>query len=298
MEAGASLAQVQSGVDSRIERLVAGLDPSKRAQVVGQGGRFRRSQLAVRLCTQGGLTWSDETRSACVAAELLHAATLCHDDVIDAAPRRRHGASVWAATTIGGAVLLGDLLLTEAVLVLAEQSPSRVQEFLQAMKEMAKAELEVEMNPRVAAPALEAWLAHNKAKTGVLFGFVAGASGGAHAPLARTLSEAGTRIGVVYQILDDLIDVYGQESIAGKPTGLDEARFRVTPARENPQACVDAIVAECSAAHTSLEAWPKVAEALSAYVSNDLLPFFSRAVEGSKVAVELDSRLSVASAAR
>ena len=250
-----------------------------------------RTRLAARVWerTRAEASATSDVLAACVAAEILHTATLCHDDLVDRSPRRRHHPSVWADLGVGVAVLLGDLLLAEAVTVIEESAPARTRRFLGVMKEMGLSELGAEMAPRGAPLGREAWIAHNRAKTGALFSFVASACGEGDAPLCRALEEAGYGIGTGYQVLDDVVDVAGDESRTGKPRGVDQARGFLTPAQEDPEGCVELALSHWNSACASLSAWPSAREALEDYLVLDVLPLFRDVLAGSPLEGRLTS---------
>ena len=169
------LSEIEKGVASRLVPITAALGSHTPLAGVLVTGRLLRSSLAARICLSDASPRAHNVIGVCVAAEILHTATLCHDDVIDQSPRRRHRPSVWAATSVGGAVLLGDVLLADALAVIERECPSRVRRLLEVMKEIGMAELEVELSPKATSASRSAWMAYNRSKTGALFAFVAGA---------------------------------------------------------------------------------------------------------------------------
>jgi octaprenyl-diphosphate synthase len=146
-----------------------------------------------------------------VATELIHSASLLHDDVVDAGALRRGRPTVnalWGNTT---AVLAGDLLLSRAITQLAGRPPGLTQRAILVVAEMTRASvLEVRSRGRAYVD-LDAWRLVAAGKTGALFGlcgFGAGVLAGEPA-LAGELEAAARHLGVAFQIADDLHDLFG-----------------------------------------------------------------------------------------
>ena len=99
-------------------------------------GKMLRTRLAGRLAEAGRV--SGETLAPlCGAVELLHAASLCHDDVIDSAPVRRSHPALWHRTSPSGAVLIGDLLMCEAIdLLLGVEGGRHMAPFVSKLREV------------------------------------------------------------------------------------------------------------------------------------------------------------------
>ncbi len=195
-------------------------------------GKMLRTRMAARLSTR--LTVPVETlQHVCAAVELTHTASLCHDDVIDNALVRRGQPALWRASSRSGAVLLGDLLLCEAMGLLTGTDGGRlVRPFLAKLRETCAAEAEQELRLRGREVGRDVCLRIARGKTGPLFAFVGLAAGGADAALSAALEEAGYRVGTAYQLADDLLDVEGCEEAAGKTLGTDVARRKFTLAQE------------------------------------------------------------------
>ncbi|MBV9143917.1 MAG: polyprenyl synthetase family protein [Pseudonocardiales bacterium] len=165
---------------------------------------------------------------AAVAVELVHNFSLLHDDVMDADPTRRHRPTAWRVFGVNSAILAGDALLTLALDVLAASAhpaatagirmlSAAVQNLLDgqsadlALAHRAQAEV---------APCLR--MAENK--TAALMGCACalGASfgGGSHEQLQH-LRAFGTHLGVAFQHVDDLLGIWGDPAVTGKPVYSD-----------------------------------------------------------------------------
>jgi len=251
-------------------------------------GKMLRTRLAGRLLN--GSPPPDGLEAACAATELVHTASLCHDDVIDNATVRRGRPSLWKVTSPSGAVLLGDLLLCEAMDLLAVPAPSPyLRDFLGKVRQIIDAETEQELLLRGREIDAEACLRLARDKTGPLFAFVARAAGGPDAALAAALEEAGYRIGTAYQLADDLFDVIAGEDQAGKTLGTDRARGKFTLAQGEGGAAETTrrVTDLCRSALAGLDGWPRHRAGLARYLVEDLQPVFDSHGPGLSVAEDL-----------
>jgi geranylgeranyl pyrophosphate synthase len=163
---------------------------------------------------------------AAAAVELVHSATLVHDDVLDVAPLRRGRPTVFATAGRATATQTGDLLFARAfALLAANDRPGQVRALSAAGSALARGELLQRADAWNAGITLERYLRRCELKTARLFeaacelgAIEAGADGAAH-PTA--LREFGRRIGLAFQILDDVLDVAGPAERTGKHRGTD-----------------------------------------------------------------------------
>jgi geranylgeranyl pyrophosphate synthase len=171
---------------------------------------------------------------AAVAVELVHSATLVHDDVIDGAQLRRGHPSVVAQAGRRVAIATGDLLFSRAFAELARnRSLAQLRALSDASSALAEGELlqrEDAYAPRVA---VERYLRRCELKTAALFeaacrlGALVASEGGDRSPpvpagaLADALGAFARRIGLAFQLLDDVLDVSGPVERTGKPRGTD-----------------------------------------------------------------------------
>lgn len=160
-----------------------------------------------------------------VAVELVHSATLVHDDVLDAAPLRRGRPTVWAGAGRGAATAAGDLLFAAAFSELARNgSADAVRALSRAGSALAMGELLQRADAWKADVSLERYLHRCELKTARLFEAactlgVLEAGGGAGE--VRALAAFGRRIGLAFQLLDDVLDVSGPAERTGKHRGTD-----------------------------------------------------------------------------
>lgn len=193
-------------------------------------GKLLRPGLVVRSAVgAGGPGLSDRGLRhrvvlAAEAMELLHVATLVHDDIIDEAPLRRGRPSVVAAAGVASAIVIGDLLLARAALAAAGAAPNGPLVWARALACMARGQLLEADLP--GAQSVEAHREYAALKTAELFR--ASAEIGALAvdadpDVVRAHGEFGLHFGIAFQHVDDLLDVVGDPARMGKPAGLDAA---------------------------------------------------------------------------
>jgi geranylgeranyl pyrophosphate synthase len=189
---------------------------------ISAGGKRLRPLLVI-LASGGGD--GDGLVRAATAVELVHSATLVHDDVLDLAPLRRGRPTVFALAGREAATQTGDLLFSRAFALLAANgSAEQVRALSDAGSALARGELLQRADAWDATIPLERYLARCELKTARLFeaACIMGAlEGGAGAAGAEALREFGRRIGLAFQILDDVLDVSGPAERTGKHRGTD-----------------------------------------------------------------------------
>lgn len=160
-----------------------------------------------------------------VAVELVHSATLVHDDVLDAAPVRRGQATVWAAAGREAAISTGDLLFAAAFVELVQGGkPDAVRALSRAGSALAHGELLQREDAWRTDISLERYRYRCELKTARLFEAACTLGvleAGGHAVDAEVLAGFGRRIGLAFQLLDDVLDVSGPVEITGKHRGTD-----------------------------------------------------------------------------
>jgi geranylgeranyl pyrophosphate synthase len=202
-------------------------------------GKMLRARLAAAI---GRAVGAGEDRILAVAAsvEMTHAASLLHDDVIDGGELRRGRPSFWKRHGVQGAVLLGDLLLLQAIrLVQREGDPDLTALLIDCTGDVCMAEVEQELVLRGAAGSWDTCLSLARRKTGALFAYAAAGCLPASHAARHGLREAGYLIGTAYQLADDLLDDNGAPEGAGKSLGSDRRRGKITAASVARTAGVD-----------------------------------------------------------
>jgi geranylgeranyl pyrophosphate synthase len=163
---------------------------------------------------------------AAVAVELVHSATLVHDDVIDGARLRRGRPTVAAEAGREAAVATGDLLFSRAFAELARNDdPEQLRALSQASSALAEGELLQREDTYAAHVAVERYLKRCELKTAALFEAAcrlgALTAREASTALADALGAFARRIGLAFQMLDDVLDVSGPVERTGKARGTD-----------------------------------------------------------------------------
>jgi octaprenyl-diphosphate synthase len=215
-------------VDEDLERIEASLASLEMPDaLIGRGaghlmdlGGKRLRPLCVALASRMGSGFDSSALDLAVAVELVHNATLLHDDVVDLADSRRGVAT--ARTEFGNAasIFAGDWLLIEALRrVRAAGLPGLLDSLLDTIEEMILAEsVQLEHRGRLEADRA-AYLEVAEGKTAALFRWAmaaGGQAGGLPPAQCRQLSEYGRHLGVAFQVIDDLLDLTGDAAATGK----------------------------------------------------------------------------------
>jgi geranylgeranyl pyrophosphate synthase len=220
---GPELAALLGRTEERLAEIVAGHGEQLGAHAGGTlaaGGKRLRPVL-VFLCAP---VPSQELVAAGAAVELLHMATLVHDDVLDAAELRRGRRTVFAEGGRGAATATGDLLFSRAFAELAATgSEEAVRALSAASSALARGELMQRADAWSSAVTPERYLERCRLKTASLFEASCrlGALVVGRPELAGALGRFGERLGVAFQMLDDVLDVAGPPERTGKPRGAD-----------------------------------------------------------------------------
>jgi geranylgeranyl pyrophosphate synthase len=225
--AGAHVPRLLGHVEERLMMLATGHGPilaEHAGDTIAAGGK-RLRPLLVLLAAGPRAAGRPQLVAAAAAVELIHSATLVHDDVLDGAHLRRGVPTVWAQGGRGLAVATGDLLFSRAFSELtAAGSLASVQSLSRATSALAEGELLQRQDAWNAAVPVERYLLRCELKTARLF--EASCEIGALAAQApeeevAALGAFGRAVGLAFQLLDDVIDVAGQASLTGKHRGTD-----------------------------------------------------------------------------
>ncbi|MBI2922135.1 MAG: polyprenyl synthetase family protein [Planctomycetes bacterium] len=204
-------------------------------QLMGHVSRFAGKRMRPSVCILAGKSLgrvTDVHYDVAVVAEMIHNATLVHDDVLDGADTRRNISSVNHKWGTDISVLFGDYLFAKAF-ALCAAIPSR--DVLLTMAETAKVMCLGELLQSVHRYNFNISEAEYidiiTRKTAYLFGSCAelGAlASGAEAEVRETMREFGTDIGIAFQIVDDWLDLIGTEREVGKTLGTDLDKGKIT----------------------------------------------------------------------
>lgn len=193
------------------------------------GKRMRPMLILLMARNYGAVTRS--TQNAAVGLELLHTASLVHDDVVDESSERRGQASLNATYNNKVAVLVGDYLLSTALLHVAYTGNNRIVEYLAELgRTLASGEILQLSNIRSQEISEDVYYQVIKQKTAALFEAcctIGALSGGAAEADIEAAREFGCKLGIIFQIRDDIFDYFESADI-GKPTGNDMAEGKLT----------------------------------------------------------------------
>jgi len=199
--------------------------------ILESGGKRIRPALAL-LATKFGQVELGRAISLAGAIELLHTATLVHDDLIDNSLLRRGKSTLNARWSSGATVLAGDLIFAQSAALAAETENVRVISlFAQTLGTICRGELTQLFARPWREQTREDYHERIYSKTASLIA-TATEAGGILAGLSETeidgLRAYGRNVGMAFQIIDDVLDFVGDETELGKPTGSDLRQGTVT----------------------------------------------------------------------
>lgn len=200
--------------------------------ILTAGGKRIRAVMVLLVAQVGGRAISEAAIYAAAAVELIHAASLVHDDLIDQSPHRRSRLTVHEKWHHDAALLSGDYLFALSAEAIARIDDIRVLKYL-ADASTAICEGEIS-NVNTVLPLEQALAEYNfkiGRKTAALFeasGKVGACCGGASAEVVETMGRFGYALGMAFQIIDDVLDYVGDEQRLGKPVGGDLSRGLIT----------------------------------------------------------------------
>ncbi|MBK9713605.1 MAG: polyprenyl synthetase family protein [Kouleothrix sp.] len=201
------------------------------AYTIAAGGKRLRAALVLLAARLGAYDFARAARPA-VALELLHAASLVHDDLVDHTLRRRGRVTVHARWDRHVALMLGDYFFALSAGELAGEPDQRIITFYASA---ALTVVEGELRPVTQLEPIEVALAQYRykigAKTAALFEAACktgiAVAGGTPAQI-EALGRFGFDLGMAFQIVDDVLDFIGDEALLGKPAGNDLREGTIT----------------------------------------------------------------------
>lgn len=198
------------------------------AEPLSAGGKRVRPLLLLTTFEACGGPASGPKRSdaidAAVALELVHTASLVHDDIMDEAAERRGRPSTYAAHGRDGALLVGDYLFTQAFALAATLPKQAMQMVADACRRLCEGQMAEKELAESGAPDRAAYQAVIRDKTAALLAAGCGLGAtmaGADEAAAQAAFRYGDAIGHAFQVLDDVLDVAGDPAWTGKPAGSD-----------------------------------------------------------------------------
>jgi geranylgeranyl diphosphate synthase, type I len=210
-------------------------DPDGKPVQAG-GGKAIRPALALLAAEAVGAP-ADVAVPGAVAVELIHNFSLLHDDVLDADTERRHRPTVWAVWDTATAILTGDALvaLAHEVLLEADVPDARQASWLLATvtRELTRGQVQDLAFQRRADVGLQECLDMAAAKTASLLGAstaIGAVLAGAAPETVAALRNFGTEFGLAFQLVDDVLGIWGDPAVTGKPVYSDlRARKKTLP---------------------------------------------------------------------
>ena len=188
------------------------------------GGKRMRPGLVLLCSNLGSRPFSEEVLRASVVVELTHLATLYHDDVMDSAPTRRGVNAVQRVWGNNRAVLAGDLVFARASQVVATLGPQAVLQHAVTFDRLCRGQLNETFGPEAGQDAVQFYIQVLADKTGSLVAqsarFGAELSGAPEA-VTKAVVQFGEKIGVAFQLADDVIDLSSDSADSGKTPGTD-----------------------------------------------------------------------------
>lgn len=195
-----------------------------------KGKRIRPALVLLSASACGGI--NESTYRGASLVEILHTATLIHDDVVDDADTRRGIASINAVWKNKIAVLMGDFMLAKGLLLSLDNDDFRFLKITSdAVRRMSEAEILQIAKSRDLDIDETTYFRIISDKTASLLSTccqIGAASADADSSIVETMKQFGEHIGLVFQIRDDLLDYTGRKSITGKPAGLDLKEKKLT----------------------------------------------------------------------
>jgi geranylgeranyl diphosphate synthase type I len=263
-----SLHRSRDAVTPALRAALAQLDPASRAQAeyhfgwsdvdgrpaAGGSGKAVRPALALLSAEAAGAP-PEAGLPGAVAVELVHNFSLLHDDLMDGDVERRHRRTVWAVWGASSAILTGDALLSLAhETLLASDSPYGAEAgrlLAVATRELIRGQVQDLAFERRADVTLPECLDMAAGKTGALLSASASIGAvlaGAPPAVVSALGTFGAHLGIAFQLIDDVLGIWGDPAVTGKPVHSDlRARKKSLP--------VTYVVTRGGTAGTALARW-------------------------------------------
>ncbi|WP_082471246.1 polyprenyl synthetase family protein [Arthrobacter sp. Leaf234] len=223
---GPSVSSCLAEVEKQLRGAIANSDPLADAtsrHLVEAGGKRIRPLLTILASHLGNPTRAKVVQAA-VVVELTHLATLYHDDVMDSAPYRRGAPTAHEVWGNSVAILTGDLIFARASILVSELGGEALGIQARTFERLCLGQLHETVGPRDGQDDLEHYLSVIADKTGSLVA-ASGQLGALFADTSREVVDVmvsyGEKVGVAFQLADDVIDVTGLKVKSGKAPGTD-----------------------------------------------------------------------------
>ena len=216
-------------VEARLLEVVSNADETinpPTSHLAEAGGKRLRPVLTLLTAQLGdtALATGEQVRDAGVAVELTHIATLYHDDVMDEAPLRRGAPSAQTVWGNSAAILTGDVLVARASQLVAALGPQAVLAHAKTFERLCMGQLHETLPRPAGTDPVDHYIQVLADKTGSLIAVSARYGAmltGAGASTERIVEEFGEKIGVAFQLADDVIDLASDSETTGKTPGTD-----------------------------------------------------------------------------
>lgn len=210
-----ALLRLESGGPLPVMELISG-------HLTEAGGKRLRPVLCLLAARVAGIP-AGPRRTVAAVSEMIHTASLLHDDVVDEAPTRRGRPSAPRVFGNASCVLMGDSLMARSLTMLGELPDlAPLTSLARCVRRMAVGELtQLAHAGSGRDPGLLSCLRVVEGKTAALFAWSAAVGELARPPLRGSLARFGRRLGVAFQIADDLLDLCGDPAATGKRIGAD-----------------------------------------------------------------------------
>ena len=223
---GPEVSTALARVEKQLRAAIAHSDPFADAtsrHLVEAGGKRIRPLLTILAAQLGNGAVPDVVQAA-VVVELTHLATLYHDDVMDSAPYRRGAPTAHEVWGNQVAILAGDLIFARSSLLVSQLGPEAVGIQARTFERLCLGQLHETVGPREDEDPVEHYLSVIADKTASLIatsGQLGAMFSGAGEQAVNVMLEYGEKVGVAFQLADDVIDVTGLKDKSGKTPGTD-----------------------------------------------------------------------------
>ncbi|WP_427015456.1 polyprenyl synthetase family protein [Pseudarthrobacter sp. P1] len=223
---GPAISMSLAKVEKQLREAIANSDPLADAtsrHLVEAGGKRIRPLLTLLAAHLGDATRAEVIQAA-VVVELTHLATLYHDDVMDSAPFRRGAPTAHEVWGNSVAILTGDLIFARASILVSELGGEALGIQARTFERLCLGQLHETVGPRPDEDPVEHYLSVIADKTGSLVaasGQLGAIFAGASREFQNVLLQYGEKVGVAFQLADDVIDVTGAKVKSGKSPGTD-----------------------------------------------------------------------------
>lgn len=226
---GSDLAEVEAGL-ATIEHGDTPMHDSAK-HLLGQKGK-RLRPLCVALAARVGSGFGESARELAIAVELVHSATLLHDDVIDLGDKRRGVDTARVIYGNAGSIYAGDFLLVDALKRISRVGiPGLLDRSLSVLHEILEAEALQLANRGNVRGSVSDYFRIVEGKTASLFRwalFAGGSAGGVPHDQCLLLESYGRNLGVAFQVIDDVLDLAGNPEVVGKSLFADLHEGKMT----------------------------------------------------------------------